>query len=109
MTIFIALFVLLLIVVGNAPARSYDRQAKIEFEQFNEDAHKKNQQYAKEHDCYYERNNLLNLEVNPDYYSDGSLKRDSNTGLRYNKGEYYVNSKGKMANGHYDSTKRRPQ
>lgn len=108
MIIIIALFAFLLIFIGNTPARTYERQAKEDYEKYRENTHKRNQEYAKEHDYYYERNNLFNLEVNPNYYGDGSLRRDPNTGKTYEKGKYYVDSRGQTANWKQDSSKQKP-
>ena len=53
---------------------------------------------SKEMDCYYESNRNAIIHPNYNFYSDGSLKYDSNTGKGYQKGQYYCDSNGVMAN-----------
>ena len=74
----------------------------------NDEFHRQNRECAKRNDCYYKYNDLVTLEINENFWPDGSLKRDAYTGKTYQKGQYYVNSRGWNADDQNDSTKKRP-
>ena len=109
MIILVALFVFALIYIGNAPVRHDQALGREAYDRQTENFHRRNKETAEKYDCYYERNQLPSLDINQNFYGDGSLKRDSSTGRTYNKGQYYVDSRGRKANGQYDSTKKRPE
>lgn len=109
MIILIAVLAFILIYVGNAPTRHDQQLGREAYDRQQENFHRKNKEVAEKYDCYYERAQIPSLDINQNFYGDGSLKRDTSTGKTYEKGKYYVNSRGQKANGQYDSTKKRPE
>ena len=98
MAIIFALLILAFLWVGNAPTRADQQLGREAFDRQQENFHQQNKEYAQRHDYYYERSKLVSQDINADFYSDGSLRRDSNTGKTYSKGQYYVDSRGQAAN-----------
>lgn len=108
MIILIVLVLLIVIYIGNAPTRNDQRLGREAYDRQQDNFHERNKELAKQYDCYYEQNKLPTMDINVNYYGDGSLRKDSKTGRTYDKGRYFVNSYGQMANGKYDPTKERP-
>ena len=55
------------------------------------------QRQSKEQDIYYKPSPHAIIPPNPNFYSDGSLKRDDITGRVYSKGQYYCKCDGTRA------------
>ena len=79
-----------------------------EYKQYTENTLNQLREYARKHDYYFRRTTLFNLAVNPDFYGDGSLRRDPHTGKTYKKGLYYTDSRGNTADYGKSDTAKRP-
>ncbi len=78
--------------------RKLDKDAKQQEAALTEQEHQRMLEGAQYWDSYYERNPLTpQLDVNPDFYGDGSLRHDSGTGFDYPKGRYFCNKAGYKA------------
>lgn len=108
MIILVALVVFVLLYVGNAPTRRDQQLGREAYDQQQKNFHERNKVLAEQYDCYYEPNELSTMDINASYYGDGSLKKDGCTGKTYEKGKYYVDSKGMTAKRQYDSSQIKP-
>lgn len=85
----------------NAEGRAaYDEQAA--------NAHRRNKEFAEKYDYYYSPQKLVTQDINDNFYSDGSLRKDGWTGQCYKKGTYYADSHGRTAAGYIDQNAKHP-
>lgn len=106
---FIALIIVVFIFALGTPTRVETRRGNEAFDRAQEDAHRRNREYAQKNDLYFEQSKLVTLDINENFYSDGSLRHDSATNRNFAKGQYYVDSRGQMANRSYDHSKQKPE
>ena len=109
MSFFIVLIIVFLIFALNAPTRAETRRGNEVFDRAQEDAHRRNREYAQKNDLYYERSKLVTMDINENFYSDGSLKHDNATNRNFAKGQYYVDSRGQKADRSYDHSQKKPE
>lgn len=110
MTFFLALIVFIFLFAGNAPARADRELGRQAYDQQKENHEKAMKECAQRENCFYERTTSIpTLNINTNFYPDGSLKRDAETGKLYPKGQYYVDRHGLNARRDRDYSKPRPQ
>lgn len=94
MGIILVALLLSILWVSNAPTREDQKLGRAAFDQQKINQHRAQKDFAAQHDLYYKESQLPTLDVNANFYSDGSLRRDAATGQYYNKGQYYCDSRG---------------
>lgn len=91
-----------------AAAHKVTVDSRREYKQYKENTLNQLREYAEKNDYYFHRTTLPNLAVNQNFYGDGSLRRDPNTGITYKKGLYYADSRGNTADYGKSETAKRP-
>lgn len=107
--LFIAFIVLIFVFALGTPTRVETRRGHEAFDRAQEDAHRRNREYAQKNDLYFKQSKLVTLDINENFYSDGSLKHDSATNRNFAKGQYYVDSRGQKADRSYDHSQKKPE
>ncbi len=93
--VLIIIAVVLKLASDAAATSNLKRQQKENWERLQASHAQRKQEISEQYDCYYDKttNNL-----NPFFYSDGSVKKDVITGKYYAKGEYRCSADGRDAN-----------
>ncbi len=97
MGIIIVALLIAVLWVCNAPARDDRKLGQQAVDQQIRNQHRAQKNFAEQHDVYYKESQLPSLDVNANFYGDGSLRCDAATGRHYDKGQYYCDSRGLTA------------
>ena len=93
----LALIFIAALWVSNTPTRADQQLGRAALDQQIKNQHQAQKRFADKHDVYYKESRLPAMDLNGNFYSDGSLRQDAATGQRYAKGEYYCDSRGLTA------------